>query len=75
MKIYRETSLADFNFWSGAKDFADLLTDSELEQVEATIEELYPEGIDETQLNDIFRFDKKAVADWLGERLDDILAR
>lgn len=75
MKIYRETSLSDFEFWSGAKDFAALLTDSEIEQIESILEDEYPDGIDETHINDIFRFDQESVADWIGERLDDIWAR
>ena len=28
MKIYREESLSGFEFWSGAKDFAEKLTDN-----------------------------------------------
>ena len=33
MKIYRETTLTDFEFWSGAKWRAEKLTYSELEQI------------------------------------------
>ena len=32
MKIYEEKSLTDFEFWSGAKDNATMLTIEELEQ-------------------------------------------
>lgn len=63
MKIYSETSLVNFNFWSGAKDNAEELTSEQLEQIEAELEELYPDGMSETELNDLFWFD----IDWLKE--------
>ena len=63
MKIYSETSLVSFNFWSGAKDNAEELTSEQLEQIEAELEELYPDGMSETELNDLFWFD----IDWLKE--------
>ena len=53
MKIYRETTLTDFEFWSGAKCRAEKLTSSELEQITEILEELYPDGIDETTINDL----------------------
>ena len=39
MKIYEEKSLADFEFWSGAKDNAAMLTIEELEQLGGLLEE------------------------------------
>lgn len=36
------------------------------EEFEALIEELYPDGIDETQLNDILWFDSEWVFECLG---------
>lgn len=63
MKIYSETSLAYFNFWSGAKANAEIFTYEQLEQIEAELEGLYPDGMSETELNDIFWFD----IDWLKE--------
>lgn len=75
MKIYKETILSDFEFWSGAKDFAAQLTNSEIQQVEAILDDLYPDGIDETALNDLFWFDQEAVAEWIGTTVDDIWER
>lgn len=75
MKIYKETSLSDFEFWSGAKDFAARLTDSEVQQIECILEDQYPDDIDETALNDIFRFEPEAVAEWIGTTEDEIWAR
>ena len=66
MKIYTEKSLQNFEFWSGAKANAETLTSEQLDAVEAILEEIYPEGMDETQLNDIFWFDFDQVREWLG---------
>lgn len=66
MKIYRETTLTDFEFWSGAKCRAEKLTSSELEQITEILEELYPDGIDETTINDLFWFEEDTIAEWLG---------
>ena len=66
MKIYRETTLTGFDFWSGAKCRAEKLTYSELEQITEILEELYPDGIDETTVNDLFWFEEDTIAEWLG---------
>lgn len=66
MKIYAETSLINFEFWAGAKDTVKYLTDEELTQIEYMLEELYPEGIDETAVNDFFWFEEDTIAEWLG---------
>lgn len=71
MKIYTEKSLANFDFWSGAKSNADMLSVEQLEQVEAILEDCYPEGVDETTVNDLFWFDFETVLDWLGLALND----
>jgi len=75
MKIYSEESLANFNFWSGGKDRAKHLTYTELEAIEAILEDIYPDGIDATQLNDLFWFDFASIAEWLGITEDEVLAR
>lgn len=66
MKITSEKSLDQFEFWSGANDNFNLLTDDEAATIEAILEDEYPDGIDETVLNDIFRFDFETVCDWIG---------
>ena len=66
MKIYAEKSLRDFEFWSGAMFTYDALTCDELDQIESVLEELYPEGIDETHLNDLFWFETDWIAEILG---------
>jgi len=67
MKLYKEENLNGFEFWSGAKDRADKLTDNELDQIEVILEDLYPDGMDETQLNDLFWFDFETVLEWIGK--------
>ena len=66
MKVYTETSLTNFEFWSGAKDTVKYLTDEELETIETMLEDIYPDGIDETELNDFFWFEDDTIAEWLG---------
>ena len=66
MKIYKEESLRDFDFWSGAKDTVKYLTDEELDQIETMLEEINPDGMDETEINDFFWFEDDTIAEWLG---------
>ena len=53
MKIYKEASIKGYGAWSGAIDTVDTLTDEQAETLESIFEDIYPDGIDETQLNDI----------------------
>lgn len=66
MKIISDISLKDFAFWSGAKDTAENLTDEQLDQVEAALEDIYPDGMTDTQLNDLFRFNSETVYNLAG---------
>ncbi len=66
MKIITEQSLKDFQFWSGAKNRAAMLTDEQFERLEPILEDLYPDGMDETNLNDLMWFDFDIVKEWLG---------
>lgn len=65
MKIYTEESLRNFQFWSGAKDFAETLTDEQFDQIEAILEDLYPDGMTDTQINDLFWFEEENIREWL----------
>ena len=65
MKLTSEKSLSNFDFWSGAKDNAAELTESQLDQVENILEDLYPDGMDETSVNDLFWFDFETIKEWL----------
>ena len=66
MTIHTETALRNFEFWSGAKDRAEALTWDELDTIERELEELYPEGMTDTELNDLFWFDFDFVVQLLG---------
>ena len=65
MLVHTEASLANFQFWAGAKDFAKELDLEDFETIESCLEDLYPDGMDETLVNDIFWFE----TDWLCECL------
>lgn len=66
MKITSEKSLREFDFWSGAVDTVKYLTFEELDEIENILEELYPDGLDETAINDLFWFEDDTIAEWLG---------
>ena len=66
MKAYSETSLRDFEFWSGARDTVKYLTDDELDQIELMLEEINHDGMSETEINDFFWFEEDTIAEWLG---------
>ena len=66
------------NFGAGAKANAERLTYEEMEQIKEIIEELYPDGIDEVNINDLFWFDFESMAEMLGYKYDvenDIIIR
>ena len=73
MKIYKEESLSNFEWWSGAVYTAQRIWEERgsegFDQLEAILEDLYPDGIDETDLNDLLWFDADTVYEWLG--IDD----
>ena len=71
MKIYKEDSLTNFEFWSGARANAEQLTIEELEQLDDELQELYTDGMDETSINDLFWFEFETVCGWLGLELDE----
>jgi len=76
MLVNKEVNLGNFEFWSGAVETVKYLTSEELETIESTLEELYPEGLDETTLNDLFWFNGDEIANWLGyNSFDEIIER
>ena len=76
MKLYKEESLNSFAFWGGAKDTAKYLTEDEMDIIEYILAEQYPDGIYETDLNDIFWFNYDLVAELLGyEGFEAIMSR
>jgi hypothetical protein len=72
MKIFSETKLVDFQAWSGAIDTKNTIIDHDkMDEFEALIDEIYPEGINETHLNDILWFDNEWVFDTLGIKIEE----
>ena len=64
MKITTELNLNTFNFWSGAKQHN--FTYNELKDLEYTLEDLYPEGCSETEINDLFWFEEEFLCECIG---------
>lgn len=76
MKVYRDVPLTEFNFWAGAQDRVKYLSCDELEQIEAILEILHPEGLEEAMINDLFWFEYDLIAEWLGyESFEEIMER
>ena len=76
MKIYKHENLTEFEFWSGAKDTVKHLTDEELDIIEEILGDLEPDGLSETEINDLFWHEADLIAEWLGyEDFDEIMDR
>ena len=69
MKIIHEIdSLTDFKPWSGAVSTYETLTYEQLTQLDDILEDLYPEGMTDTQVNDTLWFETDWIAELLGFR-------
>ncbi len=66
MELKHDVALRDFEFWSGAVSRANQLTLEQLDQIEFELEELYPDGMTDTQVNDLFWFEEDFIAQCLG---------
>ena len=72
MKIIREMNLNDFTFWGGAVKTANRIKALNLmDMAQEFIEELYPDGIDESTLNDEFWFNDSDIYQAVGIDEDD----
>ena len=66
MKIINEDGLGSFEAWQGAISTKNTIVEAGMvEAFDSLIEELYPDGIEEVQLNDLLWFEE----DWLFESL------
>ena len=71
MKIYSEINIADFKAWGGAINTLDrIIAEDKCDELEAILEDSYPDGIHATKLNDILWFDDETVLGWLGIRTE-----
>ena len=67
MKYYIETSLENFEAWSGGRDTLDVLIEKGLcDTVEMFLEEVLGEDISDTAINDVLWFERDTIADWCG---------
>lgn len=67
MKIFKEMQPSDHEAWSGAISTLDRIKSLNLEnEFDQLIEELYPDGIDETHLNDLLWFEEEWIFEMLG---------
>ena len=69
MTITYELDLNSFEAWSGAKETLERIQrEGKCAELENVLEELYPDGMTETELNDLLWFDSESVYEWLGIR-------
>ena len=69
MTITYELDLNSFQAWSGAKETLERIQrEGKCAELENILEELYPDGMTETELNDLLWFDSESVYEWLGIR-------
>ena len=69
MTITYELDLNSFQAWSGAKETLERIQrEGKCTELENVLEELYPDGMTETELNDLLWFEPETVYEWLGIR-------
>jgi len=73
MKVYTELNLTNFDFWSGAKNHSFIY--NELKELEFHLDELYPEGCSETDINDLFWFEEEFLCECLDIDFNEYLER
>ena len=66
MIVTSEIDLRNFEGWSGGESTLATLSYDQIDTLQFILEDTYPEGIDETQLNDILRFETDWIAELLG---------
>lgn len=72
MTITYELDLERFEAWSGAKYTLERVQrEGKCAELESMLEELYPDGMTETELNDLLWFDSESVYEWLGIRSEE----
>lgn len=73
MKVYNDNlTLRNFDAWSGAVDTKKtIIREGKAEDFNFLIEELYPEGLTDTQLNDLLWFESDWIFEMLGIEIDE----
>lgn len=72
MTIYTEISLENFEAWSGGLDTLErVINAGKVEELERLFDELHPEGLSDTELNDILWFEDDWIYQTLGIRTEE----
>ena len=73
MKVYNENlTLANFKAWSGAVDTKEtIINEGKVKQFDSLIEELYPDGITDTHLNDLLWLEEEWIFKMLGIEIEE----
>ena len=66
MIVTSEINLRDFEGWSGAESTLAMLSYDQINTLQFILEDAYPDGMDETHLNDILRSETDWIAELLG---------
>jgi hypothetical protein len=67
MKVFNETTLENFNAWSGAVHTKSIIVENnKCCEFNEMIEELYPDGLSESELNDILWFEDEWIFESIG---------
>lgn len=73
MRLYQE-GLENFTPWSGAVDTYEYLADNDLlDTLEFMLEDLYPDGMTETEFNDLLWFESDWIYEMLGIKTYDVI--
>lgn len=66
MKVSYELDLNTFKAWSGAVDTLDKIKEADkVNEFESLLEDIFPEGCTETELNDYLWFDDEQIFEML----------
>lgn len=72
MKLYKDFDANEFEAWSGAVDTLDrILNEGKGEDLEALLDEIFPDGATETEVNDLLWFEPEYVFENLGIEVDE----
>ena len=73
MRVYNNNlSLRNFDAWSGAVDTKEtIINEGKDKDFDYLIEELYPDGLTDTQLNDLLWFEEDWIFEMLGIEIDE----
>lgn len=66
MLLIKEEALKNLEYWSGARAITDHLTEEEFDKIEEVLNDLYPNGLTMTEVNDIFWFDDDFICEIIG---------